>query len=63
MLKPTASYKMTKQTKRTLALGTFTSEEQRHGWKRSMIQAELASKIVIKPAKKERNFNSSSNAE
>jgi hypothetical protein len=48
MLKPTATYKMSKQTKRTLALTHFTSKEQRDAWKHSMIQAELASRIVVK---------------
>ena len=48
MLKPTASYKMTKQTKRTLSLSNFTSQDQRNAWKRSMIQAELAALIQPK---------------
>ena len=52
MLKPTASYRMTKQTKRSLALSKFTSTEQRNAWKRAMIQAELAA--LIQP-KKERS--------
>lgn len=39
---------MTKQTKRTLALTRFDSQEQRNAWKRSMIQAELAALIQPK---------------
>jgi hypothetical protein len=56
MLKPTSNYRMSKQTKRDLAMGRWTSLDQRHAWKRSMIQAELASKIVVKPTK-DRNSN------
>jgi len=55
MLKPTSTYKMSKQTKRTLALTKFQSTEQRHGWKRAMIDAELCSKIVIKTEKRDKN--------
>jgi len=51
MLKPTSTYKMSKQTKRDLALGTWTSLDQRHQWKRAMIQAELASRVVVKTKK------------
>jgi hypothetical protein len=51
MLKPTSSYRMSKQTKRSLALGKFSSMEQRHRWKRAMIDAELCSKIVPRVAK------------
>jgi hypothetical protein len=41
-MKPTSTYKMTKTTKRSLALGKFKNEQQRHDWKRAMIGAELA---------------------
>lgn len=41
-MKPTATYKMTKTTKRGLALGRFKTDQQRHDWKRAMIGAELA---------------------
>ncbi len=41
-MKPTSTYKMTKTTKRSLALGRFKTEHQRHEWKRAMIGAELA---------------------
>ncbi len=55
MLKPTANYKMSKETKRSLALSKWTSLDQKHAWKRAMIQAELASKIVPKRERKDRN--------
>ncbi len=48
MLKPTASFKLSKTTKRILALTKFSSQDQRNAWKRSMIQAELASLIQPK---------------
>ena len=54
MLKPTANYRMSKQTKRTLALGKFRSEEDRNTWKRAMIQAELYSALAPKKEKKPR---------
>jgi hypothetical protein len=65
MLKPTSTYKMSKMTKTSLALGKFKTLDQRHAWKRAMIDAELCSKIVIKPSKKERpggNYNTTSNS-
>ena len=54
MLKPTASYKMSAQTKRSLALSKFKDEHHRGQWKRAMIDAELNAKIVPK-TKKERS--------
>lgn len=56
MLKPTSTYKMSKTTKASLALSKFKSKEQRDQWKRAMIDAELCSKIVVKPTK-DRNSN------
>ena len=55
MLKPTSNYKMSKPLKTSLALSKFKSLEQRHQWKRAMIDAELCSKIVVKSEKKDRN--------
>ncbi len=54
MLKPTASYRMSKQTKRSLALGHYRSEEARHEWKRSMVQAELSAAIQPRISKNRR---------
>mgnify|MGYP003336207995 CR=1 FL=1 len=51
MFKPTASYKMSKTTKRMLALGRFTTE-QRNSWKKCMIQAELAEEHARRTAGK-----------
>jgi hypothetical protein len=66
MLKPTSTYKMSKTTKTSLALGRFKTLDQRHAWKRAMIDAELCSKIVVKPAKKENrpggNYTTTSNS-
>ena len=52
MLKPTSSYRMTKQTKRSLAL--IIDPHKRGEQKRMMIQAELAAQIRVKE-KKNRN--------
>lgn len=65
MLKPTSTYKMSKPTKTGLALSKFKSKDQRDQWKRAMIDAELCSKIVVKPSKKERtgsNYTTTSNS-
>ena len=51
MLKPTASFKLSKQTKRTLALTKFASEEQRSQWKRAMIDAQLSAQFQPKREK------------
>ena len=48
-MKPTSSYKMSKQGKRTLA--TYVDPHERGEVKRSIIQAELASKVAYKPSK------------
>jgi len=42
MLKPTANYRMSKQLKASLALGSFKDVHQKGAWKRAMIEAELA---------------------
>jgi hypothetical protein len=41
MLKPGSNYKMSKQTKASLALGHFKDAHARGAWKRAMIEAEL----------------------
>ena len=51
-MKPTSNYKMSKPTKTSLALGRFTSNEQRSAWKRAMIGAELAAEHARKTAGK-----------
>jgi hypothetical protein len=54
MLRPTASYRMSKTTKASLALGKFKDEHQKGAWKRSMIQAELSAAIQPKREKPQR---------
>ena len=51
MLKPTSNYKMSPLLKISLATGKFKDAHQRGAWKRACIDAELCSKIVVKPAK------------
>lgn len=41
MLKPTSTYKMSKQLKVSLASNKFKDEHQKAAWKRAMIDAEL----------------------
>jgi hypothetical protein len=50
MSKPTASYRMPKQIKRSLAL--IIDPQKRGEHKRMMIQADLASQIRVKDRKK-----------
>ena len=49
MLKPGKTFKLSKQTKRFMA--TFTKAEDRNHFKRMMIDAQLASEIVVKTPK------------
>ena len=51
-MKPTSSYKMSKPTKTSLALGHFKNAEQRHAWKRAMIDAELCAEHARRTAGK-----------
>ena len=51
MLKPTANYKMSKQTKASLALHKFKDAHARGAWKKAMIEAELAAAIQPKREK------------
>ena len=53
MLKPGKTFNLSKQTKRFMA--TFVNAEERNAYKRAMIQAQLASEIVIKSDKRDRN--------
>jgi len=59
MLKPSKTFVLSKSTKRMLA--NFVNPHERGAWKRAMIDAELASKVVIKPEKKDRNQRGNSN--
>jgi hypothetical protein len=45
IMKPSATFKLSKETKRSLALGRWKNKDQRDAWKRSMIQAELAAAV------------------
>jgi hypothetical protein len=44
-MKPTSTYKMSKQVKRSLALGRWKDKDQRDAWRRMMVQAELAAAV------------------
>ena len=46
---------MSKTLKASLALGKFTDAHQRGAWKRACIDAELASKIVVKTPQRDKN--------
>jgi hypothetical protein len=44
MIKPNKDFRLSKTSKRMLALMKGVTDEQRNGWKRMFIQAELAEK-------------------
>ena len=52
-MKPGKTFNLSKQTKRFMA--TFVNAEQRNAFKRAMIQAQLASEVVVKT--RDRNSN------
>jgi hypothetical protein len=58
MLKPTANYKMTKQSKRFLA--TIVDQQERSHFKGMCIQSELASAIQPKREKTRRDTKENS---
>ena len=45
-MKPGKTFNLSKQTKRFMA--TFVNAEERNAFKRAMIQAQLASEVVVK---------------
>ena len=62
-MKPGKTFKLSKPTKTMLA--SIVDPIKRSEWKRAMIDAELCSKIVVKPSKKERpggNYTTTSNS-
>jgi hypothetical protein len=53
-MKPTSSFKLSKQTKRSLAL--IIDPHKRGEQRRMMVQAELAGAVKHKPEKRNTNF-------
>jgi hypothetical protein len=53
MLKPNKTFNLSKQTKRFMC--TILDPQERGAFKRMMIQAQLASQVVIKSNKSDRN--------
>jgi hypothetical protein len=55
-MKPTSTYKMSKQAKRSLALGQWKDKDQRDAWRRMIVQAELAAAVPSRaPRQKDGN--------
>jgi hypothetical protein len=55
-MKANATFKLSKQAKRSLALGQWKDKDQRDSWRRSMIQAELAAAVPSRaPRQKDSN--------
>jgi len=57
MLKPTANFKLSKQSKRFMA--TYTDPVARNSFKRDMIQAELHA-MIQPPRKEKRSYTQAS---
>jgi hypothetical protein len=53
-MKPGKTFKLSKTTKRMIALMKGATAEQRNQYKNMMIDAQLCSEVVIKPEKKDR---------
>jgi hypothetical protein len=53
-MKTTATFKLSKRNKTLLALLPFKNEEQRHSFRRMMIEAQVIGNTVVK-SPKERN--------
>jgi hypothetical protein len=51
-MKPGPNYRMSSSTKASLALSKFKSLDQRHQWKRAMIEAELTAAVQPKREKR-----------
>jgi hypothetical protein len=54
-MKPGKTFKMSKTTKRMIALMKKSSTEQRNQFKRMMIDAQLCSEVVVKAPTRDRN--------
>jgi hypothetical protein len=44
-MKANSTFKLSKQAKRSLALGQWKDKDQQDAWRRSMIQAELSAAV------------------
>ena len=65
MAKTGPTFKLSKTTKRSLALTKWKSVDQMHAWKRAMIDAEYTASLQPKISKRERtggNYNTTSNS-
>jgi hypothetical protein len=55
-MKATSTFKLSKQAKRSLALGQWKDKDQRDAWRRMMVQAELAAAVPSRaPKQKDSN--------
>jgi hypothetical protein len=52
-IKPNKTFNLSKQTKRFMC--TIVDPVARHAYKRAMIQAQLASEVIIKSEKRDKN--------
>jgi hypothetical protein len=50
-MKASSTFKLSKESKCSLALGRWKDKDQRDSWRRSMIQAELAAAVPSRAPK------------
>jgi hypothetical protein len=55
MIKPNKTFRLSKTTKRMIALMKKSSAEQRNQFKRMMIDAQLCSEVVVKAPARDRS--------
>ena len=54
-MKTTATFRLSKRNKTLLALAGFKTEEQRHGFRHMMIEAQVAANTIVKSSKDRNN--------
>jgi hypothetical protein len=55
-MKANSTFKLSKQAKRSLALGRWKDKDQQDAWRRAMIQAELSAAVPSRaPRQKDSN--------
>ena len=56
-MKTNATFRLSKQAKRFTALMPFKDQDQRHGFRHMMIEAQVLGNAIVKSAKERNNNN------
>ena len=54
-MKTNATFRLSKQSKRFMALMPFKDQDQRHGFRHMMIEAQVLGNAIVKSAKERNN--------